>query len=49
MTWKAQIKKKYHQAKRHMAIMKKWAGTNWGADEKMFRKLYAGRVRPSSE
>ena len=32
-----------------MAIMKKLAGTNWGADEKVLRKLYTGRVRPSLE
>jgi hypothetical protein len=32
-----------------MAIMKKLAGTNWGADEKVLRKLYTGRVRPSFE
>ena len=32
-----------------MAIMKKLAGTTWGADEKVLKNLYTGRVRPVLE
>ena len=37
------------RAKVRLALMKKLAGTTWGADAKTLRKLYIGRVRPVLE
>ena len=33
-------------AKVRLAIMKKLAGSDWGADQRILKKLYTGRVRP---
>uniref|UniRef100_A0A0B7BQR2 Reverse transcriptase domain-containing protein n=2 Tax=Arion vulgaris TaxID=1028688 RepID=A0A0B7BQR2_9EUPU len=45
MTWHAQIEKNKTRAKSRMAIMKKLAGTTWGADNSVLKKLYMGYVR----
>ena len=49
LTWKTQVEKNRTRARQRMAIMKKLAGTTWGADEKVLKKLYTGRVRPVLE
>lgn len=49
LTWKQQIKKCCSRAKMRLAIMKKLAGTDWGADQRILKKLYTGRVRPVAE
>ncbi|PVD34162.1 hypothetical protein C0Q70_05425 [Pomacea canaliculata] len=49
LTWKPQTKKVEARAKVRLAIMKKLAGTNWGADDRILKKLYTGRVRPVLE
>ncbi|XP_070173778.1 uncharacterized protein [Littorina saxatilis] len=46
LTWKPQIQKAENKARRKLAIMRKLAGTNWGASEKT---LYEGTVRPQLE
>ena len=49
LTWKTQVEAGKKRAKQRMAIMKKLSGTTWGADEKVLKKLYTGRVRPVLE
>ncbi|PVD22166.1 hypothetical protein C0Q70_17971 [Pomacea canaliculata] len=39
LTWKPQTKKVEARAKVRLAIMKKLAGTNWGADDRILKKL----------
>ncbi|XP_070182474.1 uncharacterized protein [Littorina saxatilis] len=49
LTWKPQIQKAENKARRKFAIMRKLAGTNWGASEKTLKTLYEGTVRPQLE
>lgn len=49
LTWRTQIEASRSRARQRMAIMKKLAGTTWGADEKVLKKLYTARVRPVLE
>ena len=49
LTWKQQIARCCSRAKLRLAIMRKLAGTDWGADEHILKKLYTGRVRPVLE
>ena len=49
MTWKQQIGKAETRGKARLAIMKKLAGTTWGADAGVLKKMYTGRVRPVLE
>nr|KAG5696480.1 hypothetical protein BaRGS_016519 [Batillaria attramentaria] len=49
LTWKQQITRCCSRAKLRLAIMKKLAGTDWGADERILKRLYTGRVRPVVE
>ena len=49
MTWKSHIEKCTTRAKLRIALMKKLSGTSWGADYRIQRKLYIGRVRPVLE
>ena len=49
LTWKQQINKCCSWAKARLAIIKKLAGTDWGADQRILKKLYTGRVRPVPE
>ncbi|KAK7087559.1 hypothetical protein V1264_021593 [Littorina saxatilis] len=49
LTWKPQIQKAENKARRKLAIMRKLAGTNWGASEKTLKTLYEGTVRPQLE
>ncbi|PVD27014.1 hypothetical protein C0Q70_12164 [Pomacea canaliculata] len=49
LTWNPQTKKVEARAKVRLALIKKLAGTNWGADDRILKKLYTGRVRPVLE
>jgi hypothetical protein len=49
MTWGQHINKSHARAKLRLAIMRKLAGTAWGAVMKVLKKLYVGRVRPVLE
>ena len=49
LTWKQQTEKVETRAKVRLALMKKLAGTTWGADAQTLKKLYTGRVRPVLE
>jgi hypothetical protein len=39
----------YAKARRKMNIMRKLAGTKWGANEKILKSVYQGNVRPHLE
>jgi len=49
LTWKPQTEKAEARAKVRLALMKKLAGTTWGADARILKRLYTGRVRPVLE
>ena len=49
LTWKTQTGRTESKAKSRLTLMKKISSTNWGADEKILKKLYVGRVRPTLE
>jgi hypothetical protein len=45
-TWKQHITSAEDKARRKMNIMRKLAGTEWGANEKVLKSVYQGNVRP---
>merc|ERR1712240_709070 len=45
LTWKEQLQKNKTKAKLRMSLMKKLAGTNWGANHNTLKRLYVGRIR----
>ena len=49
LTWKKHLQKTQAKAKQRLNLMKKLSGTQWGADQKVLKKLYVGRVRPILE
>ena len=49
LTWTQHINTTCDRAKLRIGIMKKLAGTDWGADHSILKKLYMGRVRPVLE
>ena len=49
MTWKSHITKAETKARRKLAILRKLAGTTWGANEKTLKTVYQGSVRPHLE
>ena len=49
LTWKQQTEKAEARVKVRLALMKKLAGTTWGADTVTLKRLYTGRVRPVLE
>jgi len=49
MTWKSHITKAEMKARRKLAILRKLAGTTWGANEKTLKTVYQGSVRPHLE
>lgn len=49
LTWKHQLQKSQARAKGRLALMKKLSGTQWGADQRVQKRLYVGRVRPVME
>ena len=48
-TWKPHIQTAETKAKRKLAILRKLAGTTWGANEKTLRTVYEGTIRPHLE
>jgi hypothetical protein len=48
-TWKQHITSAEDKARRKMNIMRKLAGTEWGANEKVLKSVYQGNVRPYLE
>ncbi|KAK7097474.1 hypothetical protein V1264_004447 [Littorina saxatilis] len=49
LTWNPHIKEKEKRATRRLSIMKKLAGTKWGASSNILRQVYTGHVRPVME
>ena len=49
MTWKQHIQNAETKARRKLNIMRKLAGTHWGANEKILKTIYQGSVRPHLE
>jgi hypothetical protein len=49
LTWKQHIMTAEAKARRKLNIMRKLAGTNWGANEKILKSVYEGNVRSHLE
>ena len=49
LTWKTHIANAESKARKRLSILRKLAGTNWGAHEKILRTIYLGTVRPNLE
>ena len=48
-TWKPYLQEGETRARRKLALMRKLAGSTWGANEKTLRTVYEGTVRPHLE
>ncbi|XP_052257940.1 uncharacterized protein LOC127862720 [Dreissena polymorpha] len=48
-TWKPHLMKAEGRARRKLAMMRKLAGTTWGANEHILKTVYQGTVRPQLE
>jgi len=48
-TWRLHINRVKGMARRKLAIMRKLAGTTWGANEQILKTMYQGTVRPTME
>ena len=49
LTWKPQIEKMERSSLQKLALMRKLAGTSWGADSSILTKVYTTTVRPTLE
>ena len=49
LTWKPHLSKAEDKARKKLAIMRKLAGTTWGASDKVLKHVYQGTVRPHLE
>jgi ribonuclease HI len=49
LTWKAQTEQAETRAKLRLNLMRRLAGTTWGADAKILKTVYTGSVRPALE
>ena len=49
MTWKQHVRNAVGNARRKLNIMKKLAGSHWGANEKILKSVYQGAVQPHLE
>ena len=49
LTWKPQIEKMERSSLQKLALMRKLAGTSWGADSSILTKVYIATVRPTME
>ena len=49
LTWNQHLKEAEKRATRKLALMKKLAGTHWGANGNILQKVYVGTVRPTLE
>ncbi|KAK7110705.1 hypothetical protein V1264_014535 [Littorina saxatilis] len=48
-TWRPHIQKAEGKTRRKISIMRKLAGTTWGANENILKRVYEGAVRPHLE
>ena len=48
-TWRPHINRVEGMARRKLTIMRKLAGTTWGANEQILKTMYQGTVRPTME
>ena len=49
LTWRTQIDKSIQNAKKRTCLMRRLAGSTWGANHSILKKLYTGMVRPVLE
>ena len=49
LTWKPYIQEMEKRATKRLSLMKKLAGTKWGASSSILRQVYMGNVRPVME
>lgn len=49
MTWEHQIEESQAKGLKRTSLIKKFAGTSWGANLSMLKKAYTGYVRPAIE
>ena len=49
LTWKPHIEEIQERAYKKLSIMKKLAGTTWGANAQILKQVYRGTVRPVAE
>ena len=49
LTWKQQTEKTEKRAKVQLNLMRKIAGSTWGADHQTLKTLYTGSIRPTLE
>ena len=49
LSWKPQIAKAESKARKKLSIMRKLAGTSWGANERILKQVYQGNVCPTLE
>ena len=49
LTWKPQLEGMERISLQKFALMRKLAGTNWGADSKTLTRVYTGAARPTLE
>ena len=49
LTWKQHVQSAEAKARRKLNIMRKLAGTEWGANENILKNVYQGSVRPHLE
>ena len=49
LTWKQHVQNAEAKARRKINIMRKLAGTQWGANERILKSVYQGSVRPHLE
>ena len=49
LAWKPQIEKMERSGLQKLALMRKLAGTTWGADSSILTKVYTATVRPTME
>ena len=49
LTWKPQIEKMERSSLQKLALMRKLAGTSWGANSSILTKVYTATVRPTIE
>ena len=49
LKWTEHLKNIESRASRRLSLMKKLAGTKWGADRRILKQVYTGNVRPVME
>ena len=49
LTWKTHLEAVAARSVRKLGLLKKLAGTTWGADTNILRRVYTGAVRPIME